>query len=175
MWKHVFVTSSGETYTFYCKMVIVDEHATTGTLFARGPKGLYRKFKFPDMKDFMLVELFLEMADDHSPYIFYAADEIKKYDGEMAFLMMVAIDAEDAGFALLGDHLADIQGDYSGAFNAYEESANDGNIYAICKLGCLYAEGKGCVKDLAKAKELFEDAAYAYPEAEKYLDQYGLR
>ena len=175
IWKHVFVTYSGETLTFYSKAVVDDDDTVTCTLYVRGPGGLYRKLVFPDPKEFAFVELFLKEAEEEETDMYYAANMVNKYDGEMAFLMMKAVGWEDAGYALLGDYLADVKGDYQGAFNAYSESAKYDNIYSICKLGCLYAAGKGCVQDLTKAKELFEDALSEYPDAEKYLDQYGLR
>ena len=173
-WKHVFVTYSGETFTFYSKVTVDDDDVFTCTLFVRGPGGLYRKLVVPDPKEFFPVEVFLGMAEDKNTHIFYAANVINRYDGEMAFLMMKAVDLEDVGYAFLGDFMAE-KGDYTGAFDAYTESGKHDNIYSLCKLGCLYAEGKGCTQDLAKAKEIFEDVLSEYPDAERYLDQYGLR
>ena len=172
--KHVFVTFNGETFTFYGKVTVEDDDAITCTIFVRGPGGLYRKLLIPDPKEFAFVELFLGMAEEKDTNMYYAANEVNKYDGEMAFLMMKAVDWEDVGYAFLGDFLAD-KGDFKGAFDAYTESGKHDNIYSICKLGCLYAEGKGCVQELTKAKELFEDILSEYPDAGKYLDQYGLR
>lgn len=172
-WKHVFVTFNGETFTFYSKAT-VDDDVDKCTLYVRGPGGLYRKLVFPDPKEFAFVDLFLDLAEEKDTDMYYAANEVNRYDGEMAFLMMKAVDLEDVGYAFLGDFLAE-KGDYSGAFDAYTESGKHDNIYSLCKLGCLYAEGKGCVQDLTKAKELFEDILSEYPDAVKYLDQYGLR
>lgn len=174
-WKHVFVTFDGETFTFYSKATVDDDDVVKCTLYVRGPGGLYRKLVFPDPKDFAFVDLFLDLAEEKDTDMYYAANTVNKYDGEMAFLMMKAVDWEDVGYALLGDYLAYIKGDFPGAFDAYSESAKYDNIYSICKLGCLYAEGKGCSQDLTKAKDLFEDILSEYPDAGKYLDQYGLR
>lgn len=171
IWKHVFVTSSSEKFTFYTKAVKNDDNLVT-TLFIRGPGGLFRKLVFPDRSDFWVVELFLGMAEDDNYYMFYAANIVKEYDGEMAFLMMKVVDCVDAGYALLGDYLADVKHDFQGAFDAYSESDS---IYSTMKLGCLYAEGKGCKKNPDTAKELFESILSVYPDAEKYLDEYGLR
>ena len=175
IWKHVFVTYSGESFTFYSKAVVDNDDTVTCTLYVRGPGGLYRKLVFSDPKEFAFVDLFLKLAEEKDTDMYYAANMVNKYDGEMAFLMMKAVDWEDAGYALLGDYLADVKGDFHGAFDAYSESAKYDNCYSICKLGCLYAEGKGCPKDPDKAKKLFEDILSEYPDAEKYLDQYGLR
>lgn len=174
-WKHEYVTYSGETYEISMTANVDDDDNVSGLLTISGPNGIYRGLNLSDGKEIAFIELFLGVAEEEEGDMYFAAREVNKYDGEMAFLMMTAVDCEDVGYAMLGDYLADVKGDYSGAFNAYRESANYDNIYSICKLGCLYAEGKGCTQDLAKAKELFEGAMYEYPEAEKYIDQYGLR
>ena len=56
-----------------------------------------------------------------------------------------------------------------------EKVADNGCACGKCWLGRYYAEGKGCLKDKKLAKKWIKEAAQECSEAEKYLDQYGLR
>ena len=56
-----------------------------------------------------------------------------------------------------------------------KKAAEDGHECGKCWLGRYYAEGKGCTKNKVLAKKWISEAASVCPEAEKYLDQYGLR
>lgn len=56
-----------------------------------------------------------------------------------------------------------------------KKAAEDGHECGKCWLGRYYAEGKGCKKNKILAKKWISEAASVCPEAEKYLDQYGLR
>ena len=56
-----------------------------------------------------------------------------------------------------------------------QKAANSGDACAKCWLGSYNAEGKGCIKNKILAKKWLKEAAQECPDAEKYLDQYGLR
>ncbi len=55
-----------------------------------------------------------------------------------------------------------------------QKAADNGDACGKCWLGRYYAEGKGCKKNKRMAKKWLEEATQECPDAEKYLDQYGL-
>ena len=99
---------------------------------------------------------------------------IQKYDSLAAATLLT--DAGDLGEAwvVTGDYW-DETGQDVDAFKAYKESAKYNHRCGKCKLGRYFALGKGCKKNVRLAKKWLEEAAQVCPDAEKYLDQYGLR
>ena len=99
---------------------------------------------------------------------------IRKYDPLAAALLLIRCGYPGDAWVVAGDYW-DEEGQEEDAFKAYEESAKCGHPCGKCKLGCYYAQGKGCKKNKKLAKKWIEEAAQVCPDAEKYLDQYGLR
>ena len=99
---------------------------------------------------------------------------IQEYDSAAAARLWLR--TGDYGEALLaiGDSWEE-QSMEEDAFDAYKESAKYGYACGMCKLGRYYAQGIGCKKNKALAKKWLEEAAQECSDAEKYLDQYGLR
>lgn len=99
---------------------------------------------------------------------------IQEYDSSAAARLWLR--TGDYGEALLaiGDSWEE-QSMEEDAFDAYKESAKYGYACGMCKLGRYYAQGIGCKKNKALAKKWLEEAAQECSDAEKYLDQYGLR
>ena len=99
---------------------------------------------------------------------------IQKYDPLAAALLL--LQAGDVGEAMVvaGDYF-DESGQDVDAFKAFKESAKYGHVCGKCKLGRGYALGFGCKKNKKLAKKWLEEAAQECPDAEDYLDQYGLR
>lgn len=99
---------------------------------------------------------------------------IQEYDSAAAARLWLR--TRDYGEALLaiGDSWEE-QSMEEDAFDAYKESAKYGYACGMCKLGRYYAQGIGCKKNKKLAKKWLEEAAQECSDAEKYLDQYGLR
>ncbi len=88
------------------------------------------------------------------------ARRLPKSDLEMAKYWYIRADelgSSEAAF-MLGRILA-MDGDARGAFEYYRRSNDRGYLPAVYRLGKLYATGDGVVKDLNKARELWEYAA----------------
>lgn len=99
---------------------------------------------------------------------------IRKYDPLAAALLLIRSGYPGDAWVVAGDYWEDVGQDVD-AFEAYKESAKCGHVCGKCKLGCCYAQGIGCKKNKALAKKWLEEATQECPDAEKYLDQYGLR
>ena len=109
------------------------------------------------------------------------ASVIKPYSSWIARALLASIgkyDDESDPLIVQGDELAD-GGDYmpdmTAALEKYQQSAKNGNHCGMCRLGCCYAEGKGCYKNKRLAKYWLEKAAAQCEEADEYLDVYKLR
>ena len=109
------------------------------------------------------------------------ASLIKPYSPKMARAMLASIgkyDDESDPMIVQGDELADggnYMPDLTAALDMYRLSAKHGNHCGMCRLGCCYAEGKGCYKNKRLAKYWIEKAATQCEEADEYLDIYKLR
>ncbi len=51
------------------------------------------------------------------------------------------------------------KGNYKKAFNLFEKSVSNGNLYALANIGLMLHYGKGCVKNETEAFELFKKGA----------------
>ena len=134
-----------------------------------------REVKITDSRDSIIAHELMEQANygNHSAAR-HLADILKKYDPIAAGNLLIQHGYDGEGWETIGDCL-DESSLHHEALDAYKESAKAGFPCGKCKLGCYYAEGKGCKKNRAKAKKWLKEAAQECPDAEKYLDQYGLR
>lgn len=109
------------------------------------------------------------------------ASLVKPYSPKMARAMLASIgkyDDESDPMIVQGDEHADggnHMPDMTLALKLYKLSAKHGNRCGMCRLGCCYAEGKGCYKNPKLAKYWLEKAAAQCEEADEYLDVYKLR
>lgn len=105
------------------------------------------------------------------------AEIVEKYDYIVASLIITnSVGDEGAGLCMMGEGFekdSNVSDTY--AFKAFELSAKADNICGMCHLGRCYAEGKGCKKNKILAKKWLTEAATECPDADKYIDQYGLR
>ena len=99
---------------------------------------------------------------------------IRKYDPIAAALLLLRIGEHGDAWLVAGEYWGE-QSMEKDAFKAFKESAKYGHPCGKCKLGRYYAEGKGCDKNRALAEKWLKEAVSVCPDAEKYLDQYGLR
>ena len=109
--------------------------------------------------------------------IWELAEIVENYDYYVASLIiMYSVGDEGAGLCMIGEGFEkDPKVSNTLAFQAYELSAKADNICGMCHLGRYYAEGKGCTKNKILAKKWLTEAATGCPDADKYIDQYGLR
>lgn len=99
---------------------------------------------------------------------------IQKYDPFAAALLLIRSGYPGDAWVVASDYW-DEHSQEEDAFKGYKEAAKYGHPCGKCKLGCYYAQGKGCRKNKRLAKKWIEEAAQVCPDAVKYLDQYGLR
>ena len=99
---------------------------------------------------------------------------IEKYDPIAAAMLLFRTGDNGEAWIIAGDYWDEVGQDVD-AFKAYTASSKYGHPCGKCKLGCYYAQGIGCKKNKALAKKWLEEATQECPDAEKYLDQYGLR
>ena len=146
-----------------------------GRFVIRESDGEEKEVEITDIQDGLAVEeLMPRVQSGDEDALHQLAPIIQKYDPLAAATLLT--DAGDLGEALevVGDYW-DEEGQDVDAFEAYKESAKCGHVCGKCKLGCYYAQGIGCKKNRALAKKWLEEATQECPDAEKYLDQYGLR
>ena len=134
-----------------------------------------REVKITDSRDSIIAHELMEEANNgnHSADR-HLADILKKYDQIAAGNLLINYGYAGEGWETIGDCF-DEESLHHEALDAYKESAEAGFPCGKCKLGCYYAEGKGCRKNMALAKKWIEEAAQECPDAVKYLDEYGLR
>jgi len=94
---------------------------------------------------------------------------LMQYDKEDRRVTDLASSLHEEGilWEIKGDHATDL----SERENCYGQSIVEGNNCGTCKLGRLFAQKN----DNENAKYWIQEAAIICPDAEKYLDQYGLR
>ena len=148
------------------KPVIVDDN-TKGSLFP--------EVEITDDKDealfFPLIEKVNNGDEDAIPELFRILD---KYNHETAIDLLLMLGKRGEAHKLEGDDF-EAKGDERNAKRHYKFSAESGYKCGKCKLGRYYAEGKGCTKNMSKAKDWLTQASQECDKVEQYLDQYDLR
>ena len=96
---------------------------------------------------------------------------LRHYDLDETIRMLKSMNA----YGIVWEIRGDISSDHVKAREAYEKSSQKEWFCGTCKLARCLAEGRGCQKDLARAKVLLQDVTLECPEAEQFIDWYGLR
>ena len=146
-----------------------------GVFVITGSDGEKREVEITDCQDNLAVEKLMPRAktgDDSA--IRHLASIIKKYDPFATARLLLRTGDYGEAWEVAADCWDELAMEED-AFRGYRESAKYDHPCGKCKLGCYYAQGKGCKKNKALAKKWLEEAAQMCPDAEKYLDQYGLR
>lgn len=99
---------------------------------------------------------------------------IRKYNQFASALLLLRTGDYGDAWLVAGDYWEE-ESMEEDAFQAFKVSAECGHPCGKCKLGRYYAEGKGYKKNKILAKKWLKEAAQECSDAEKYLDQYGLR
>ena len=146
-----------------------------GRFVITGSDGDELVVEIADPQDILEVEALMpkEKSGDENA-IYQLAYIIQKYDSLAAARLLLRTGDYGEAFAFFGDYCEE-QSQEKEAFKAYKESAKYGCPCGMCKLGRYYAEGKVCKKNKTLAKKLINEAAQECSDAEKYLDEYGLR
>ncbi len=151
------------------------EREVVGRFVITDSDGEKQEVEITDYQDGLTVEeLMPRVQSGDEDALRQIAPIIEKYDPIVAARLLLRAGDKGEALEVAGDFWDEV-GQDADAFEAYEESAKCGHVCGKCKLGCCYAQGKGCKKNPKLAKKWLEEAAQECPDAEKYLDQYGLR
>lgn len=151
------------------------ERGTVSKYVITGSDGKGLVVEITDPQDNLSVKALIprvKSGDDDA--IRQIAPIIHKYNSLASAMLLFKTGDYGDGWLALGEYY-DKQSMEKDAFKGYKKAAQYGHPCGMCKLGRYYAEGKGCKKDRKKAKQMLKEAAQVCPDAEKYLDQYGLR
>lgn len=146
-----------------------------GKLTVTMKNGLKRYVRIKDPEDATILPELMKEANNGSRIAAHKlARIISNYDSLAAGSIFLGHGFTGEGWESIGDGFDD-HSVYDKAIDAYKKSAEARHYCGKCKLGRYYAEGKGCKKNMILAKKWLKEAAEECSDAEKYLDQYGLR
>lgn len=137
-----------------------------------------KKFSFQvdDPVDQMRVYLLMKdlLGEDASGDAFHLLVRIvSRYDLKETIKMLKHIGEEGLMWEVIGD--SNISSDPKKAVSAYWDAFANDNICGLCKYGRCLAEGRGCQQDNRIARQSLIQASRECPEADQFLDWYGLR
>ena len=134
-------------------------------------------FNVPDSRDKTLIEDMVSSIasngwnNTHIDTVRQLFQLLQKYDINETIRFLEHIQLYGIMWEIRGDTSKDLVA----AKDYYEKSSQEKWLCGTCKLGRCYAEGRGCQKNLVKAEQYLEAVVVDCPEAEQFLDWYGLR